>query len=93
MEVAPTQTYAIGSFEAKTHFAELLRKVESGVVVTITRNGHEIASMQRPQSHRSESAVRAWQNLKKVSSQIAEQNEAQPITTEDILSWKEDGRP
>ena len=31
--------YSVGSFEAKTYFAELLRKVQEGCVINITKNG------------------------------------------------------
>ena len=40
---------SVGSFQAKTYFAELLRKVEEGISITITRNGHDVAVMQSPQ--------------------------------------------
>ena len=35
----------VGSFEAKTKLAELLDKVESGEVVTITRRGKAVARL------------------------------------------------
>ena len=35
----------VGSFEAKTHLAELLRKVSSGQVVRITQRGKPIADL------------------------------------------------
>jgi prevent-host-death family protein len=35
----------VGSFEAKTKLAELLDKVESGEVVTITRHGRAVARL------------------------------------------------
>ena len=35
----------VGSFEAKTKFAELLDKVEAGEIVTITRRGREVARL------------------------------------------------
>lgn len=35
----------IGAYEAKTHFAELLRKVEGGETVTVTRHGVPIVRM------------------------------------------------
>lgn len=33
----------IGSYEAKTHLPALLRRVEAGETMTITRHGHPIA--------------------------------------------------
>lgn len=35
----------IGSFEAKTHFAELLQRAESGEEITITRRGKPVAKL------------------------------------------------
>ena len=33
----------VGSYEAKTHFAQILNEVEAGTVYTITRHGRPIA--------------------------------------------------
>jgi len=35
----------IGSYEAKTHLPRLLKEVERGETVVITRNGHSIARL------------------------------------------------
>ncbi|MFM7631537.1 MAG: type II toxin-antitoxin system Phd/YefM family antitoxin [Alphaproteobacteria bacterium] len=35
----------IGAFEAKTHFSELLRQVEAGDAITITRHGRPVARL------------------------------------------------
>ncbi len=35
----------VGAFEAKTHFSELLRGVESGASYTITRKGRPVARL------------------------------------------------
>ena len=84
--------FSIGSFQAKTYFAELLRKVEEGVVVTITRNGHDVAVMQSPQKKESAQALNAWNRLMKVSSQISAQNKNAPITVSHIQQWKNEDR-
>ena len=85
------QNFSIGSFQAKTYFAELLRKVEDGVVVTITRNGHDVAVMQSPQKKQSNEAQLAWQRLMKVSKKISAQNKKDPVTVEQIQSWRNEG--
>lgn len=36
---------AVGAYEAKTHFSELLEKVESGEEITITRHGTPVARL------------------------------------------------
>ena len=84
--------FSIGSFQAKTYFAELLRKVEEGIVVTITRNGHDVAVMQSPQKKESTQALNAWNRLMRVSSQISAQNKTAPITVSQIQQWKNEGR-
>jgi prevent-host-death family protein len=35
----------VGAYEAKTHFSELLEKVESGEEITITKHGNPVARM------------------------------------------------
>jgi prevent-host-death family protein len=35
----------VGAYEAKTHFAELLRKVENGETVIVTRHGQPVARL------------------------------------------------
>jgi prevent-host-death family protein len=35
----------VGSYEAKTHLAELLERVSKGERITITRHGHPIAML------------------------------------------------
>lgn len=36
---------SVGAYEAKTHFSELLERVEAGEEVTITRHGTPVARM------------------------------------------------
>jgi prevent-host-death family protein len=38
-------TRTVGSYEAKTHFAQLLAEVESGVEIVITKHGRPVARM------------------------------------------------
>ena len=38
-------TSSVGAYDAKTHFSELLEKVESGEVITITRHGTPVARL------------------------------------------------
>lgn len=86
-----SQDIKIGSFQAKTYFAELLRKVEEGVVVTITRNGHDVAVMQSPQKKQADKAQTAWNRLVKLSKKISAQNSEKPVTVEQIQAWRNDG--
>jgi len=38
----------VGAYEAKTHLPELLRRVENGERITITRHGHPVAELVPP---------------------------------------------
>jgi len=40
--------HQVGAFEAKTHLPELLRRVESGESITITKHGKPIAMLVPP---------------------------------------------
>jgi len=55
----------VGAFEAKTHFARLLRRVERGEEIVITRRGKEVARLvpaaTRPDR---EAAVAAFRRLR-----------------------------
>ena len=84
--------FSIGSFQAKNCFAELLRCVGKGEVVTITKNGHAVAVMQSPRHKQLTDAQKAWQNMMSLSQEIAVQNASSPLTLADIALWKEDGR-
>jgi prevent-host-death family protein len=38
----------VGAYEAKTHLPELLKRVENGETITITRHGHPVAQLVPP---------------------------------------------
>ena len=82
----------MGAFQAKTYFSELLRKVEEGAFVTITRNGHDVAVMQSPKTMQNTKALESWSRLMSVAAQISEQNKDHPVTVSDIKEWKLEGR-
>jgi len=41
---------SVGAYEAKTHLPELLRRVENGERITITRHGHPVAELVPPEA-------------------------------------------
>lgn len=43
--MAVQTTNGVGAYEAKTHFSELLVKVEAGEEITITRHGTPVARL------------------------------------------------
>ena len=83
VEVRNDNIFSVGAFQAKTYFAELLRKVENGASFVITRNGHDIATIQKPKQVKNEKALKAWDALTKISTDI---------TQDEIDAWKKEGR-
>lgn len=90
LEKRSDNVFAVGSFVAKTNFAELLRMVENGSIVTITRNGHDIATVQSPQFIENKKAISAWRGLCAIGKEIS--SEESYISLEEIQEWKNDGR-
>jgi prevent-host-death family protein len=48
----------IGAYEAKSHFAELLDRVEKGEEITVTRRGQAVARLVPIRPVRDEAAIR-----------------------------------
>lgn len=87
--------YDVGSFDAKTYFAELLRMVQAGATINITKNGKQVAVMQSPQKQAASKALEAHNKLMKLSKNIASRNEADglpPLTVSEINELKNSGR-
>lgn len=76
-----------GAFEAKTHFSELLKKVEKGEQITITRRGKPIAILCHVDQHQSIDSHSAFERLRQLRKQA-------PIraTLEELQQWKQQGR-
>ncbi len=59
----------VGAYEAKTHLPALLRRVETGQEVLITRHGRPVARLLppagRPQKEERRAAVRAIRELRR----------------------------
>lgn len=96
MGLAMTQVsennYDVGSFDAKTYFAELLRNVIDGKIIRITKNGKPVAVMQSPQKAANSEAMASLQKLKKISQDVARRSGDDKITSEEIISMKNEGR-
>ena len=87
--------YSVGSFEAKTYFAELLRKVQEGCVINITKNGKNVAVLQNKRSVQNEQALKAWDNLCRMGQEIRRKerkNKFEGLTIQDIVEAKNYGR-
>ena len=83
--------FEIGSFDAKTHFAELLRKVQEGAVINISKNGKQVAVLQGKQTVKNTAALEAHKRIRARAARLAAQGLA-PLTIEEIKELKEYGR-
>jgi prevent-host-death family protein len=57
----------IGAFDAKTHFSEILKEVENGGQIVITKHGRAVAKLIPMQTKCTESILTAIQDLKDFS--------------------------
>jgi prevent-host-death family protein len=76
----------IQATEAKAKFAEILRTVENGGTIEITRHGRPIARMTPIHASRQEESRRAIAAIREA------QKHAPRATVEDILAWRDEGR-
>lgn len=87
--------FEIGAFDAKTYFSELLRKVQSGAVINISKNGKPVAVLQSKQNSQNQTALNAHQRIlarsKKFSSMLNSSGVA-PVTAQELRELKNDGR-
>lgn len=87
--------YDVGSFDAKTYFAELLRMIQGGATVNITKNGKRVAVMESPKVKANSNALLAHQRILKRAATIAERNKEnnlEPLTLDQINEAKNYGR-
>lgn len=88
--VLNNNNYEVGSFDAKTYFSELLRKVQAGLVISITKNGKPVAIMQSPERKKNVQALEAFNKLDAIGSKIAARNSA--ISISELQRVKDNGR-
>jgi prevent-host-death family protein len=85
---------SIGLFEAKTHLSELIARAERGEEVIITRHNKPVAKLVpitteiSPELYRRRLEI--LDELQAVGREIAKRGG--PITVEEILSWRDEGR-
>ena len=93
MDPAGINTYDVGAFDAKTYFAELLRKVKDGVTINITKNGKRVAVLQGKYSIQNEAARNAHQRIIARGKRMTTQNEGtSSLTAADLKDLKNAGR-
>lgn len=84
---------SVGLFEAKTHLSELIARAERGEEVIITRHNKPVAKLVpisevSPELYQQRMA--ALDALQAVGREI--EKRGGPITLEEILSWRDEGR-
>lgn len=89
------KNYDVGSFDAKTYFAELLRMIQNGATVNITKNGKKVAVMESPKTVSNSKALHAHERILNRSKRLNEQakkNGFEKITIDEINEAKNYGR-
>ncbi|MBP5519199.1 MAG: type II toxin-antitoxin system prevent-host-death family antitoxin [Treponema sp.] len=87
--------FDVGAFDAKTYFAELLRKVQSGATINISKNGKKVAVLQGVQTIRNEAAFEAHKRILARSQKIQETRKnsgGASLTAKDLKELKNEGR-
>ena len=93
MDPAGINTYDVGAFDAKTYFAELLRKVKDGVTINITKNGKRVAVLQGKTTIQNEAAMNAHQRIIARGEKLAMQYEgADSLSAADLRDLRNEGR-
>ncbi len=95
MNPAGINTYDVGAFDAKTYFAELLRKVKEGVTINITKNGKAVAVLQGKSTIKNEAAMNAHKRIlarAQRMSELREKEGAASLTASDLKELKNEGR-
>ena len=87
--------YNVGSFDAKTYFAEFLRKVQGGAQINISKNGKKVAVLQGVKTVQNEAAMEAHKRIIARSQKFAairQQNGYEAMSAADIKELKDAGR-
>ena len=93
MNPAGINTYEVGAFDAKTYFAELLRKVKDGITFNITKNGKLVAVLQGKSTIKNEAAMNAHQRILARGQRIAKSGGVEAsLSAADIKDLKNEGR-
>ena len=93
MNPAGINTYEVGAFDAKTYFAELLRKVKEGITINITKNGKLVAVLQGKSTIRNEAALNAHKRiLARGQRMTGLRGGSKPLKAADIKELKNEGR-
>jgi prevent-host-death family protein len=76
---------AIGAYEAKTHFGQLLERVREGEQFSITKNGEEVARLVPSDQMAAARRERAAQVLRSSRPRLG-------ANWEEVRQWRDEGR-
>ena len=80
----------VGAFEAKNTLGSLLDLVQQGEEVVITRHGKPVAKLVAAvKPHDREEARNAIERIRARADEVRNSN---PVTLDEILSWRDEGR-
>ena len=81
----------VGTFEAKQRLSELLDLIERGEEVRITRNGKRLARLVPDREPTDNPGMGAFE---RVRARLAQPGvlKGGPVTLEEVLSWRDEGR-
>ena len=76
----------IGAFEAKNRLSALLDEAEAGETVVITKRGRPVAKLVPFAEPDPDTIFDAFDTMRAIRKTL------KPVTTEEILAWKNEGR-
>jgi prevent-host-death family protein len=75
----------VSAYEAKTHLPRLIRAVERGETVIITRHGKPVAQLGPVQDRRREEIAEVIERMKRARAKRPK------VSLEEILAWRHEG--
>lgn len=84
------ETNQVGAFEAKTHFSQILREVEKGRTVEITRRGKTVAFLSSTIEPERKDMSELVERIHKTREKLRARGVC--VTKEEILEWRDEGR-
>jgi prevent-host-death family protein len=75
----------VGAYEAKTHLPRLIRAVERGETVIITRHGKPVAKLAPVEDRRRTEVAEVIERMKRARAQRPK------VSLEEILAWRHEG--
>lgn len=76
----------IGAFEAKNHLSALLDEAAAGASVVITKRGKPVAKLIPFNKPNGDEIDQIFDEMR------SRRAEREPVTTEEIIAWKNEGR-